>query len=111
MNNAIIVHGMPYKEQEYYNASAPSPSNSHRIPWLQNQLLVRDREAFTPEMFHAYDPQYHIWQREFERFDINENTVLVGHSCGGGFLLRWLSEHPDVHIKKLVLVAPWIDRS
>lgn len=30
--------------------------------------------------------------REFGRFEINTDTILVGHSCGGGFLLRWLSD-------------------
>lgn len=99
---------MPWKK-EYYNEQVSLSSNYHRIPWLQKQLIVRDWEAFAPEMFHVYDPQYVIWQRELERFDINQETVLVGHSCGGGFLLRWLSEHPDVQIQKLVLVAPWID--
>jgi len=33
----------------------------------------------------------------------------VGHSCGGGFLLRWLSEHPDIKVDKVILVAPWLD--
>lgn len=33
---------------------------------------------------------------------------MVGHSCGGGFLLRYLSEK-NIRLEKLVLVAPWID--
>src|SRR3989344_5103558 len=34
--------------------------------------------------------------------------MLVGHSCGACFLLRWLTEN-TIHIDKLVLVAPWLD--
>ncbi len=60
-------------------------------------------------MLHAYNPQYDHWKREFERFDITPETILVGHSCGGGFLVRWLSEHKDVKVGKVVLVAPWLD--
>jgi predicted alpha/beta hydrolase family esterase len=108
MKNAIIIHGMPGKD-EYYSDKYPSASNFHWFPWLQKQLIIRDIKADTPEMPHAYNPQYDIWKREFERFDITNETILVGHSCGGGFLIRWLSEHPEVKVGKVVLVAPWLD--
>jgi uncharacterized protein len=35
--------------------------------------------------------------------------ILVGHSCGAGFFVRWLTEHTNVSVEKLVLVAPWLD--
>lgn len=35
--------------------------------------------------------------------------VLVGHSTGAGFIVRWTSEHPANRIDKLVLVAPYLD--
>ncbi|MFX9688476.1 hypothetical protein ABTO93_19980, partial [Acinetobacter baumannii] len=62
--NAIIVHGTPTKE-EYYDASVPSCSNSHWVPWLQKELLVRDIPAATPEMPDAWDPKWEVWKREF----------------------------------------------
>ncbi len=108
MQNAIIVHGMPGKE-EYYSEEYPSGSNFQWLPWLQKQLIIRDIKADTPEMPHAYNPQYDIWKKEFERFDVTPETILVGHSCGGGFLLRWLSEHKELSVGKVVLVAPWLD--
>ncbi len=108
MKNAIIVHGMPGKD-EYYSDKYPSSSNFQWIPWLQKQLIIRDIKADTPEMPHAYNPQYDIWKREFERFDILPETILVGHSCGGGFLVRWLSENPEAMVGRVVLVAPWLD--
>jgi len=99
---------MPDKE-EYYSEAYPSPSNFQWLPWLQKQLIIRNIKADTPEMPQAYNPEYEIWKREFERFDITPETLLVGHSCGGGFLLRWLSEHKDIRVGKVVLVAPWLD--
>jgi predicted alpha/beta hydrolase family esterase len=108
MPNAVLVHGMPGRD-EYYDAEQPSASNAHWFPWLQKQLLVRDIPAATPEMPDAWRPDYPTWQREFERFDVDAGTLLVGHSCGGGFLVRWLSEHPDVRTGRVVLVAPWLD--
>lgn len=108
MRNAIILHGMGYKE-EYYSLAYPSASNSHWFPWLQKNLLVKDILAVTPEMPNNYAPDYPVWCREFERYDITPETTLVGHSCGGGFLIRWLSEHTNVKVGKVVLVAPWLD--
>lgn len=55
-----------------------------------------------------YAPVYEEWKKMFEQFDVNENTILVGHSCGGGFLVRWLSES-EVKVGTVVLVAPWLD--
>jgi len=108
MKNAIIVHGTCDKD-EYYSDEHPSASNSHWLPWLQKQLLIRDIHAVTPEMPNSHMPDYAVWKREFERFDITPETILVGHSCGGGFLVRWLSENKDKKVGKVVLVAPWLD--
>ena len=56
----------------------------------------------------AYQPVYEDWKTEFERYTVGKESILVGYSCGAGFLLRWLSENPIV-IKRLVLVAAWLD--
>ncbi|MDO8556837.1 MAG: alpha/beta hydrolase, partial [Nanoarchaeota archaeon] len=42
----------------------------------------------------------------FEEQTIDEKTILIGHSCGSAFLVRWLGETKR-KIKKLILVAPW----
>lgn len=60
------------------------------------------------EMPEPYTPDYQKWCEIFERMPINEDTMLVGHSCGGGFLVRWLSEN-KVRVGKVALVAPWTD--
>lgn len=108
MKNAIILHGMPSKE-EYYSDEYPSASNFQWLPWLQKQLLIRDIFAVTPEMPLSFLPEYLAWKKEFERHDVTAETILVGHSCGAGFLVRWLSEHKDVKVGRVFLVAPWID--
>ncbi|WP_404402845.1 alpha/beta hydrolase [Pelagibacterium halotolerans] len=108
MKNAIIIHGKPSKEI-YYSDKFPPSSNFAWIPWIQKQLIVRDVKADAPEMPHAYEPDYDLWRTEFERFDITSFTTLIGHSAGGGFLIRWLSENRDARVGKLVLVAPSID--
>jgi predicted alpha/beta hydrolase family esterase len=105
MKNAIIVHGQP-SEREYYDPDMPSMSNAHWIPWLQGQLLKKDIITATPEIPFAFKPDYELWRQEIERFDITPDTLLVGHSRGGDFWLKWLSEHSDRKVGRVVLVAP-----
>lgn len=109
MKKAIIVHGMPSKT-EYLISTNPAPSNAHRFPWLQKQLIMNDILAQTPEMPTPYEPRYEEWKSVFEQFQIDAETVLVGHSCGAGFLIRWLSEN-KIKVGPVMLVAPWIDPS
>lgn len=108
MKNAIILHGRPSRD-EYYSDKYPSMSNSYWLPWLQKQLLSNGVHAQTPEVFEAFSPTYEKWAAEIERFSVGPETILVGHSCGGGMVVQWLSKHPDIKVGKVVLVAPWID--
>ena len=105
--NAIIIHGCVDKV-EYLNPKYPSPSNLHWLGWLQKELLRKNILTQTPEMPTPYHPKYQDWKRIIEQFHIDKNTILIGHSCGGGFLLRWLSEC-EKKINKLILVAPYLD--
>lgn len=107
MQTAIILHGKTSKEN-YYDADQEALSNKHWLPWLQRQLLLKDILAQTPELPKPYDPEYYRWKDVFEQFKVDENTHLIGYSCGAGFLARWLSEN-DVKVGKVALVAPWID--
>lgn len=107
MKTAIIIHGMPDKE-EYFDPTVDSESNCHWLPWIQKKLLDRHVLAQTPEMPDPYEPNYEKWKSVFEQFHLDQETILIGHSCGGGFLVRWLSEH-EVKVGQVLLVAPWID--
>lgn len=107
MKNAIILHGMPDKD-EYYDPQSPAQSNKHWLPWIQRQLTLKDILAQSIELPKPYEPNYNAWKQVFEQFHVNEDTILIGHSCGAGFLVRWLSEN-KVKTSQLALVAPWIN--
>ncbi len=110
MKNAIIVHGMPPKrEYRIVRALGIKASKFHWLGWLGRQLKRDGYEVWAPEMPHPWKPDYELWKEQAERAKIGPDTLLVGHSCGGGFWLRYLSEHPNLKVGRVVLVAPWID--
>lgn len=53
-------------------------------------------------------PTYGPWRESLEAIGVDGSTILVGHSCGAGFLVRWLSE-TRTQIRGIALIAPWID--
>jgi uncharacterized protein len=108
MKQTILIHGAP-EEKEFYDTHTPSPSNSHWFPWLKKELCLRNELCQALEYPHPFDPSYQAWLSVFEQHAIDQETVLIGHSCGGGFLLRYLSEHPDIQARKVFLIAPWLD--
>ncbi|HUD06957.1 MAG TPA: alpha/beta fold hydrolase [Candidatus Saccharimonadales bacterium] len=106
MKNAILIPGRPDKD-EYYDPKQPTNSNNHWFPWLSKQLMQNDIFTVALEIPKPWQPRYDVWKKELERFDITPETILVGHSCGGGFLVRYLSENKELNVDKVVLVAPW----
>lgn len=106
LKNAILLHGWNTKD-EFFDPTKPTASNDHWFPWLTKQLMVRGYKVDVPEMTQYSQTTYESWKKEFERFDLNQNTLLVGHSCGGGFLVRYLSEN-YIQVGRVLLVAPWL---
>ena len=105
MKNIIIIHGSVSKEEF---SESPLQSAKHWLPWAKEQLSTLGYTVNIPEMPEPYKPVYEEWKNILEKFEIGEETILIGHSCGGGFLVRWLSEH-NIRVGKLILVAPWLD--
>jgi predicted alpha/beta hydrolase family esterase len=105
MKRAILIHGCCSKKEF---DEVKYPSNSHWFPWLKKQLVELGFETHTPDMPTPFSPLYEDWKAVFSRFIIDEETILVGHSCASGFILRWLAD-TKVKVKKIILVAPWLD--
>lgn len=95
----IIIHGCP-------STSNDSNYNKHWMPWTKKQLIANGIETETPIMPSPWQPDYGKFKSEFEKLNVDKNTILVGHSCGCAFLVRWLGE-TKTKIFKLFLVAPW----
>ena len=107
--NCIIVHGcISPAEDELKLEMDPRTRtyDKHWMPWVKKHLLAKGIRTDVPMMPTPWYPTYDNYKGELEKYPVNENTILVGHSCGSAFLVRWLGETKR-KIQKLILVAPW----
>jgi predicted alpha/beta hydrolase family esterase len=103
--NCIIVHGCPPGPEGEGDAATRS-FDKHWIPWVRESLIERDIPTLAPAMPDPWAPVYASYKQEFEKLPVSDRTILIGHSCGCAFLVRWLGESKQ-RIDTLVLVAPW----
>lgn len=75
--------------------------------WAKDKLNSLGIPTVSPNMPDPWNPRYEDYKKEFEKYPVDENTILIGHSRGTAFLVHWLGETKR-RVKKLILVAPWI---
>lgn len=90
-------------------------------PYAQERKRWRDwikvetqdtHECFLLQMPNALDADYTAWSIWFEKVIpfLHNGVTLVGHSLGGSFLLRYLTQNKlPVTVTALHLVAPCVD--
>ena len=105
MKRVYIIHGCPSDAEKAMNAETRT-YDKHWIPWVKAELIIRGIKVETPLMPTPWEPNYEKFKKEFEKYEVTEETILVGHSCGCAFLVRWLGETKQKALK-LILVAPW----
>jgi len=103
--DVIIIHGCPAGDENEMNESTRT-YDKHWIGWIKEELSSRGIPVSVPLMPHPWEPEYDSYNTEFKRYPVTKDTVLIGHSGGCAFLVRWLGETKQ-KIKKLILVAPW----
>ena len=103
--NCIIIHGCP-SDKEKAMSPETRTYDKHWMPWTKRTLEAKGIKTFTPLMPEPWEPVYEKFKESFKKHEVNEHTVLVGHSCGCTFLVHWLGE-TKIKVAKLILVAPW----
>ena len=99
MKYAIIIHGTAGNADENW------------FPWLKKELKKYGYEVIVPQFPTPENQSPENWLKVFENYNnekyINEDTLLIGHSLGGGFLL-WVLENigkklfPAIYKKRYV---------
>lgn len=98
-DKVIILHGCPP------NKETVTPKENRWMNWLEKELIKKGYDAVAPDFPRSWEVRYNEWKKVFETYPVTKNTLLVGHSCGGAFLVRWLLEN-NKKVKKLILVSP-----
>ncbi len=76
----------------------------------QKYLEQNNIQVFSPDMPNTDNPIYEEWKAYFEKNilpHLKENTILVGHSLGCGFIQKYLSEN-DLKVGEIVFLAPTV---
>jgi hypothetical protein len=81
-------------------------------PWLKNELEKKGYKVNVLEMPNPETPVIEEWVGYLKDSigEVDENTVLIGHSVGCQTILRFLEQANDeVKVGKVLLVAPWLN--
>lgn len=116
----IIIHGGTTFDsyEEYINFIRNLKMNIEnfktRKHWQNNfeKELGQNFEIFAPQMPNRNNARYQEWKIWFEKIIlfISDDVILVGHSLGGIFLVKYLSENVyPKNIKAVLLVATPFD--
>ena len=103
--NCIVTPGFPASVEISSNPKTRT-YDKHWIPMFNKKLTAAGIPSETAVLPEAWYPDYDKLKAAFEKHDITESTILVGHSGGNAFLVRWLGE-TKTKVAKLILVAPW----
>lgn len=117
MQQVIIIHGGDsYKTQEEYfdflkNHEVTKEYFQSRHGWKTTieEVLGPDFDVLQPRMPNPENAKFDEWKIWFERmFDfLDGEVILIGHSLGGMFLVKYLEQNDfPKKIKQLHLVAP-----
>jgi uncharacterized protein len=115
----VFVHGgdsfdTTEEFYEFVRSLTYDPYAIEKKKWRDSikDALIETHECIMPRFPNAMNADYLAWSIWFEKLlpYLHDGAVLVGHSMGGGFLLRYLSENKlPIIVSQLHLVATVID--
>ena len=96
--NVIIVHGAyGYPEENWFD-------------WLRCELAELGIECIVPAFPTPDNQDLSNWLSFFQlscNHKIHARTILVGHSLGAAFILRWLEQYTD-QVSAAILIGAFI---
>ena len=121
MQQVVVIHGgetfrTPEDCLEYLKNAPLALEDFQRKGWKSNLPLAlgADFAVFSPRMPNSSNARYAEWKLWFEKVIalMKDGVILVGHSLGGTFLAKYLSENRcPKRIRAVFLVAPCYDEA
>lgn len=97
MNKAIILHGTGCSSELYW------------YPFIKRNLEEREYDVWVPNLPNSDKANLSEWLPfVLENGNIDENTIIIGHSSGATLILSIL-EKINCKIKQAILVAGFLD--
>ena len=93
--NCLIFHGTDGHDKENW------------FPWLKKKLDDLGIKTEVPNFPNSNKPKLEDWLNHLKSYQINEDTILIGHSLGVALILKLLEN--GVKIKAVFLVAAFCD--
>ena len=91
--NYIILHG------------SFGSKDGNWFPWLRKELENKKYVVDNPQMPVGVGNQnYDNWEKEFNKLNINENTIIIAHSIAPIFVCKYLIKN-KIKVKKLIFVC------
>jgi len=117
----VVIHGGDtfdtYEEYLSFLKSYELNLNKLKTKGWKNSLeekLGEEFEVFLPNMPNSANAKYNEWTIMFEKLPpfLGDTVVLVGHSLGGTFLAKYLSENkfPKKILATFLVAAPYNDK-
>ena len=92
MKRVLIIHGWESNSREHWFLGA------------KERLEKKGYEVTVPDMPNAFYPKQDEWVEVIENFNLDENSILIGHSLGGVAILRYL-EKAEKPVDKCIFIA------
>lgn len=119
MRQVVVIHGgETFDTHEEYlawlNAYEVTLDKAQTRRWKSTlaDALGEEYEVIQPGMPNAFDAKYPEWKLWFEKYlaHLGDDLILVGHSLGAIFLVKYLSEETvSKHILGTFLIAAPFD--
>lgn len=111
----LVIHGGnafdKYEEYiDYLKTKEVTIDTINRVDWKRNLALAlgENYQVLSPQMPNSQNARYVEWKIWFDKLIklVNNDVILVGHSLGGIFLAKYLSENVcPKKVKATLLVA------
>ncbi|QQR55284.1 alpha/beta fold hydrolase [Candidatus Peregrinibacteria bacterium] len=95
MASIFIFHGIDGSPEENW------------FPWMKSELEKRGHSVIVPQFPHGKGHNLATWLEHFSKYekDLTDDSILIGHSMAGAFMLTLLETHP---VRACFLVAGFI---
>ena len=97
MKTAFLIHG--------YNGIPPI------FTWLEEELVKREYQVIIPEFSNGEKINFNSWIKTLDLYKdkFNENTIIIAHSIGNSFALRYININ-NIHLKLFIGLAGFCEK-